>query len=123
MQGQQLSLFDALRSPPIVVPVQPNGEVIQGDPDEFHFLPHPRLAWHRGEIELHQHTDGGWMWSTSAHVGDWGYGYRVGPKWGKFAECRDDALHYAVEEIVARLTGRRDQKAAAEVIAWARGLQ
>jgi hypothetical protein len=35
-----------------------------------------------------------------------GGGYRVGAKWGKFAETRDDALFYACEELERRIVGR-----------------
>lgn len=88
---QQLSLFDTLRSPAIRKPVEPHGGVVQGEPDAVYRLRHPRLAWDRATIELHQHTDGLWMWSASFYCDNSGGGYRVGPKWGRFAETRDDA--------------------------------
>lgn len=95
----QLGLFDALRAPPIILPVDPDGLLIQGEVDERLCLRHPRLAWDRAEIEIHRHDDGLWMWSASWHCEMCGSGYRVGPKWGKFAESRDDALFYAISEI------------------------
>lgn len=117
----QLGLFDALRDPPVIMQVDADGPVIQGDLDEVLTLAHPRMAWDRATIELHRHTGGLWMWSTSWNSDSGGSGYRVGPKWGKFASSRDDALFYAVREIEQRLElkGSAD---AAQIIAWARGL-
>ena len=114
---QQLSLFDTFRSPAIPRPVEPYGEVLQGDPDAVYRLRHPRLAWDRARIELHQHTDGLWMWSTSFCCDNSGGGYRVGAKWGKFAQTRDDALFYAASEIEARLKGRPGKEGSL-VLAW-----
>jgi len=116
---QQLDLFAGLRSPAILMPVIADGEVIQGDIDEILRLPHKRLAWDTATIELHQHTDGRWMWSTGWNL-DWqGSGYRVGPKWGKFAETRDDALHYAKEELLRSVS---DLDGAKAIVAWAEAL-
>ena len=97
----QLNLFDALRAPPTVRPVDPYGDVIQSEPHERLATTSKRYAWHHAVIELHQHVDGMWMWSVSFRCGDHGGGYRVGPKWGKFAETRDDALFYACAELRA----------------------
>lgn len=113
----QLTLFDALHEPPVLLPVDPDGHVVQGDVDEFLFLPHPRLAWNHAEIELHRHDDGLWMWSASWHCDSCGHGYRVGPKWGKFAQTRDDALFYAVREITSRLEGK-DSPEAKQILKW-----
>lgn len=117
---QQLDLFGALHSPPIIVPVQPHGDVVRGEVDTHLFLPHPRMAWHLAEIELHPH-DGMWMWSVRFNCDGHGGGYRVGPKWGKFASSKADALFYAVKELEARL-GDGDSSTAAQIIRWARGL-
>lgn len=46
------------------------------------------------------------MWSTSWSDDNGGSGYCVGPKWGKFAECREDALYYAACEIEASIKDR-----------------
>lgn len=114
---QQLSLFDTLRSPAIRKPVVPHGGVVQGEPDAVYRLRHPRLAWDRATIELHQHTDGLWMWSASFYCDNYGGSYRVGPKWGRFAQTRDDALFYAASEIEDRLKSRPGKEAAL-VLAW-----
>lgn len=122
MAMMQLSLLDALRAPPVVRYISPDGPVVQGDPDEALCLPHPRMAWDRARVELHRHTDGLWMWSASWHANGSGSGYKVGPKWGRFAETRDDALHYAVGEIEIRI-GTPDHPDEAAILTWARGLQ
>lgn len=101
----QLALFDVLHAPPVIISVNPDGPVLRGDPDETLALPHPRLAWNRAQIELHRHENGLWMWSTCWQCGNAGSGYRVGEKWGKFAQSRDDALFYAKREISSRLKG------------------
>jgi hypothetical protein len=102
---QQLGLFDTLRTPPVRVRVEPHGDVLSAElePDFTFTLPHPRMAWHRAEIEIHRHANGLWMWSISSMADMSGGGYRVGPKWGKFAETREDALFYACEEMLQRL--------------------
>lgn len=92
-------LLDLMRAPPVVRPVDPDGPVVQGDPDEELRLPHPRMAWDLACIQLHRHEDGSWMWAVRTAGG----GYKVGAKWGKFAATRGDALHHAVRELEARL--------------------
>lgn len=125
----QPSLLDMMRGAPIIRPVDPLGEVIQGDPDEVLRLKHSRLAWDITRIELHQHSDGLWMWSVSCAGG----GYRVGPKWGKFAATRDDALHHAAQELIEKMRGKLARADAGcgqiitpaqmrQAIAWAEGL-
>lgn len=121
---QQLGLFDALRAPPVRVPVDADGPVLDAklDPDFTFTLPHPRMAWHRAEIEVHQHTNGLWMWSTSFTADMCGGGYRVGAKWGKFAQSRDDALFYACEELQQRLEGK-DTPDVVLIRRWMQGLK
>lgn len=94
--ARQPSLLDLMRQPPIARAVDPDGPVVQGDPAETLILPHPRLAWDLARIELHPHEDV-WMWSASSPAS--GH-YKVGPKWGRFAACEDDAAHYAAQEIL-----------------------
>lgn len=120
MVTDQPSLFDALRAPMIERPCDGLGPVVQGEADETLILPHPRLAWDRGRIELHRHTDGLWMWSVLLGGEGEGGGYKVGPKWGRFAESRDDALFYAVREARKKIgdkSGYRDH------LKWLDGLQ
>lgn len=117
----QPSLFDALHAPPVRRPVDKDGPVVQGEPDEVLSLPHPRLAWNRADIELHRHESGLWMWSASWHCDGGGRSYRVGEKWGNFAESQDDALYYAVKEIEAALD-KKDGPEAAAILKWAASL-
>lgn len=44
------------------------------------------------------------MWSASWTADQAGNGYRVGAKWGRFAETKADALFYAASEIEERLS-------------------
>lgn len=114
----QLDLFDVLRVSATIRPVEPHGSVIQCAPDETLTLPHPRMAWPYARIELHRHTDGKWMWSTSFQCGDHGNSYRVGPKWGKFAETRDDALFYACAELRSKMEIEKHADAKL-ILSWA----
>ena len=120
----QLSLFDALRSPPIKRHVKPHGDVVQGEPHEVLLLPHPRWAFPRCRIELHPHCDSTWMWSVSIASDDGtGTSYRVGEKWGNFAVTRDDALHYALKELETKLAGWASPcKSIPKIREWARSL-
>lgn len=119
---RQPTLFDALRAPPVRLPIEPDGCVIAGEPDETLRLQQARGPWEMARIELHRHTDGLWMWSTTWHTKGGGGGYKVGAKWGKFAESRDDALHYAVVEIESCVE-KLDCPDAKAILTWARGLQ
>lgn len=119
---QQLSLFDVGRRPPLVIPVNADGPVLQFEPDFVFRLAHPRMAWARAKIEVHRHTNGLWMWSVGYTCNDGGGGgYRVGEKWGKFADTREDALFYAVQELEGRIAGR-DAPEAAIILKWAQSL-
>jgi hypothetical protein len=119
--ASQPDLFDVLRKPPVVVPVEPDGHVLEGEPDAVFSLPHKRMAWDQATIELHRHDNGLWMWSTGYNCDSGGGGYRVGPKWGNFAESKSDALFYAVRELETKLE-RIGGSAAAAIMSWARGL-
>lgn len=127
MSALQLDMLD-LMSPAlpnaIKRPVDPAGEVVQGEVDETLTLPHPRLAWARASIELHYY-EGMWMWATSHNLDGCGGGYRVGPKWGNFARTRDDALALAIDEIKSRLSQRADRSEPAkkQILSWLQGLK
>lgn len=113
----QLSLLDALRNPPIIKPIMPHGDVIHGQVDDSFVLPHPRLALPVAQIDLHRHSDGMWMWGLNFAADSHGGGYRVGPKWGKFASSRDDALYYAAREMLSKLDQDRSSSAV-KIRAW-----
>lgn len=120
--SQQLSIFDVLRAPPVRVPVDRYGPVLKTDPDFTYSLEHPRMAWNYADIEVHRHTNGLWMWSTSYNCDMGGGGYRVGEKWGKFAETQADALYYACVEIEERLSGSNGPDAR-KVLEWVKGIK
>ncbi|HEV7436126.1 MAG TPA: hypothetical protein VGO22_14795 [Pseudorhizobium sp.] len=119
---QQLGLFDAVRRPPLIKKIDAYGSVLQAEPDHTFRLKHPRMAWDRARIEIHQHRDGTWMWSTRWQCESEGGGYRVGEKWGKFAESREDALFYAAQEIEQRLSGKVSADAAL-ILKWTASLK
>ena len=105
-------------------PCDPNGEVIHDDSQiETLTFGAARLIGGKSAvptvaIELAQHTDGLWMWATHTHFANGGGGYRVGPKWGKFADTRDEALWAACYEIKERLAGKRDDPKVIAMIDW-----
>lgn len=106
----QLSLLDAIHGPPIRRPIDPVGSVEQEPIDEVLTFRPPkwRLAWSPAVIELHRDRESGlWMWAVQLGLHSWGTGYRVGVKWGRFAETREAALFHAVAEARAHL-GRKD---------------
>jgi hypothetical protein len=83
------------------IPVARDGHVIQDD-SLIEEMRSPGLTAGRfsnASIQLCQHTDGLWMWSSSTYFMGGGRTYRVGPKWGRFADTRDEALHAACDEI------------------------
>jgi len=94
----QLSLFDAQAHL-----VDPLGRVCTDDElDDTIELGDRHLGL---RIELARHTDGRYMWGTSFHTPTGGSGYRVGPKWGKFAHSAIEALQHARIEIAERAPG------------------
>ena len=118
----QFSFMDTLIPPPIRIdrPCDPNGPVIVSTADIAEVLEYTGKNISYFRIELHPHTDGLWMWGINYQVEWRGSGYRVGPKWGKFAEDRDGALYHAREEMRERLH-RLDPKSSASVrngLAW-----
>lgn len=60
-------------------------------------------------IELAEHC-GYWMWSTTIRSGDQYSGYRVGPKWGNFADTRPEAVQRGVDEIREKAASWPDAK-------------
>ena len=95
----QLDLFYEPPPAPVARRIDPDGEVCTADQiDETINLG----DWRTGlRIELARH-DGLWMWGTSLNTPTGGCGYRVGPKWGQFAETRGEALLNACAEIRER---------------------
>lgn len=117
------TLLDLMHAPAIRRPVSPDGPVVQGAPDEvLCWQLDPKKHWQKAVIELHRHTDGTWMWSTSCSTSLGGWSYKVGEKWGHFAETRADALHHARRELIDRLTMREHGDAIKRIVTWAEGL-
>ena len=117
----QPSLLDLMREPMVKRPVDKDGHVIKCEPHRT-LLWRGKRHWEMARIELHPASDGLWMWSTSVAADHHGYGYRVGEKWGRFARSENDALWYAVEEMLAHIE-RRDGPTINAVRTWAKGLR
>lgn len=89
-------------------PVDPYGHVLQDDSqiERIEFGAERLKPSGRSvpvvTIEIAQHDDGLWMWSARSMIRTGYSGYRVGPKWGKFARTREDAIAAACNEIEAR---------------------
>ncbi|WOE76757.1 hypothetical protein [Alterisphingorhabdus coralli] len=111
----QFALFSYSPAPMIRLPVDPDGSVIAGEADETFTLEHPRMAWDSARIQLHQHDDNHWLWSTSFNTGLRGSSYYVGAKWGRFAASKNDALYYAIEELRERVNPTREESDSTEL--------
>lgn len=124
--NEQLSMID-LWTPPVAVmrrACDPFGEVLQGEPDEYLHLPRKGNVNPLAEIELHRHSDGQWMWSASyGLLSGSGSSYKVGPKWGRFAATRDDALSAAIDELITGIGRREACPSIPKIFAWARSLR
>lgn len=97
--GAQLNMLDMMRPAPVRLPVDPNGPVTPKAQEELMLMVDGGTR-----IQLHQHTDGMWMWGTSFQLKNCtGGGYQVGPKWGRFAQTREDALYHAAQELRDRI--------------------
>ena len=116
---EQLSLLNLVEPTAIIRPVDPDGHVVQGEPDETHVWKQSVCSHCR--IEIHQHDDGLWMWSVSVHGETGGTGHKVGAKWGKFGESRRDAVVLAVQELRHHLEHDRhiNVKRPASLLKWA----
>lgn len=120
---QQASLFDTLRAPATIIPCNPDGNVLQGDADETLRMERKDYAIPFVVIDLHQVRDGKhkgkWMWGIAINrKNSSGCSYKVGEKWGKFAENRDDALFYAREEVTQRYQQEQGCPEWPQVKAW-----
>ena len=87
----------------MLIPKNPNGSLVGGKPDETLEFDTGEFVMPEATIQLHEHTDGRWMWSTSVMVESVVWGYDVGAMWGNFAASRDEALSFAVGEIRSSL--------------------
>jgi hypothetical protein len=123
------SLLDMMRSPPIRKTVDPDGPVCGPDADvETLALPQAKRSAPLAEIQIAKDADGHWMWAVLWQTGEAGHSSRVGPKWGRFAASRADAVFHAAGELIAAmekyrrwLSGRNEREAAlaGRISAWA----
>jgi len=115
----QHSLIDLMRPQPTILPVDPDGEVVpEGLIHAVLELPHPKLAYPQARIEIHP-KDEQWMWATSYSLdNDGGRGYRVGPKWGKFAPSAEDAIYWAAAEIREAVKDASPSKGKRAILKW-----
>lgn len=94
-------LVDLMQPPALVRPVEPDGAVVAGEPHTvLRWQPNPKQHYRCAEIELHPADDGTWMWSASFCTGEGGGGYKVGPKWGKFAADRTRLASEGLAKVV-----------------------
>lgn len=114
----QLSMLDLFRPEPSRRGVDPDGMVITGCIHTILWLPHPRQK--HGElarIEVHPHEHR-WMWATAFSLEYGGSGYRVGPKWGHFADSIEDAIFWAVRELQTGIARYGQSKGRTEIERW-----
>lgn len=112
----QLSMLDLFRPAPVTRGVDPEGMVVEGHIHTVLRLPHPK-AGDLARIEVHPH-ELQWMWATSFQIGAHGAGYRVGPKWGHFADTMEDAIFWAVRELQKGVTRHHKCKGRDAIIKW-----
>lgn len=120
---QAASLLDLMHAPPVVRQVERDGPVVK-NPEAVlsHYPRGVKCLWAYGEIQLHPHTDGSFMWATAWGIAAHGSAYQVGSKWGHFAETKADALYHAQNELIKALSHFPDDADAKRIISWARGL-
>ena len=118
-----LPLLDLMFGPAIERPKTHDDGVVL-DPDEEFTLPMPRRKYlDAARIQLHRHTNGLWMWSVSFSFTRNGFWSQVGARDGKFAQTREAALHYAVQELLGYCAEFPNDKIARATAAWARRLK
>jgi hypothetical protein len=99
---EQLDLFYTLKAATASRCVDPDGRVCTDD----EIAETIRLGDHNTGLRIEPARHGElWMWGTSFSTSTGGSSYRVGPKWGKFAESRGDAVLQACDEIRKRAAG------------------
>ncbi len=115
----QLSMFSLFRPEPVRRAVDPQGMVISGRVHTVLRLANPKEPdWDIARVEIHPY-DGRWMWATAFSIdGQGGNGYRVGPKWGKFAATMEDAIYWAVQELQAAIAKYARSKHRDEIERW-----
>jgi len=88
----QFDLFPQLEPVLIDEGCDPDGPVCKDhEIDEVIKLNHKKVNL---RIELAKHGER-WMFSSAISTPDGGNSYRVGKKWGKFTNSREDAIYFA----------------------------
>ena len=113
---EQLSMLDLFRPPPLMRGVDPDGMVIEGHIHTVLRLPHSKSG-DLARIEVHPYETL-WMWATFYQIGSHGNGYRVGPKWGQFAESMEDAIFWSVRELQKNMAKQRKSKGRDAIVRW-----
>jgi hypothetical protein len=115
----QLSMFPLLRPEADRAEVDLQGMVVSSRVHTVLRLAHPmEEGKDTARIEIHPH-EGRWMWSTAFCIdGHGGSGYRVGPRWGKFAASMEDAILWAVHELQANVSQYSQSRQRDDIQRW-----
>lgn len=115
----QLSMFSLFRPEPMRRAVDPQGMVISGRVHTVLRLAHPKEPnCDIARVEIHPY-EGRWMWATAFSInGQGGNGYRVGPKWGKFAASFEDSIYWAVQELRESIAKYSRSNEVVEIERW-----
>ncbi|MFN7178358.1 hypothetical protein [Hyphomonas sp.] len=105
---------------PLVTGIDGDGPVVAESACEVIGFRDPKRRYLHAEVLIHQQADHQWIWAICYGAEESGGGYLPGPKWGKFAACREDALVFALDELTGRVRrGARATPFARKIIAWA----
>ena len=115
----QLSMFPLFRPEVSRGEVDPQGMVVSSRVHTVLRLAHPKEdGKDTARIEIHPH-EGRWMWSTAFCIdGQGSSGYRVGPRWGKFAASMEDAILWAVQELQANVSQYSQSRQRDDIQRW-----
>lgn len=84
---------------------------------------HPTMRRDLACIELAQHTDGQWMWGVQLNATNGGFGWRVGPKWNRFAPTKSRARLEAIADLMLSLHKHGlTRQEVGKIQAWVRAL-
>lgn len=117
---RQASMFDVTG----FTPVPSDMMVVSGAAREVFTLLRSSNAIPYAVIELHQHNDGRWMWSSSFNLSNGsGRCYKVGPKWGNFAASRSEAMVRAKREMLQEMGGSEACGSVSRIKSWMKELE
>lgn len=114
----QFDLFPALEPVLIKMACDPDGPVCK-DEEVVETL---NLGDKKVKLRIELARDGDlWMFSSAVQTNSGGTSYRVGKKWGKFTKSREDAIHFASEEIKRSAVSHKVEKEVAVLLATIQG--